>query len=122
MEIIPFVIAGGKLSEVSEQVNDELNYKANLSNQEKVLEVSENIITDLITEQKNFKGVLTREITDFYYNTISKLVRKHFYADVPDLPLDFKPIHDFSSSEKNELDALIQKLKFSFKEKFKSLT
>lgn len=122
MEIIPFVIAGGKLSEVSEQVNDELNYKANFSNQEKVLAVSENIITDLITEQKNFKGVLTRDITDFYYNTISKLVKKHFYADIPELPQNFKPIHDFSVSEKNELDAFIQKLKFSFKEKFKSLT
>ncbi len=122
MEIIPFVIAGGKLSEVSEQVKDEENYKSNRFNQEKVQAVSENIITDLITEQKNFKGVLTRDITDFYYNTISKLVRKHSYSDVQDLPLDFKTIHDFSVAEQNELNAFIQKLKFLFKEKFKNLT
>jgi DNA sulfur modification protein DndD len=122
MEIIPFVIAGGKLSEVAEQVNDEENYKSNLFNQEKVQEVSEDIITDLISEQKKFKGVITREIQDFYYNTIAKLVKKHFYSDVPDLPLDFKPIHDFSASEQNELNAFIQKLKLSFKDKFKNLT
>jgi DNA sulfur modification protein DndD len=122
MEIIPFVIAGGKLSEVAEQVSDEENYKSALFNQENVTEVSDNIITDLITEQKNFNGVITREIQNFYFDTISKLVKKHFYADLPELPSNFKSIHDFSSAEKNELDAFIQKLKASFKERFKSLT
>ncbi len=122
MEIIPFVIAGGKLAEVSDQINDEENYKNNLFKQEEVREVSDNIVTDLISEQRNFKGVITREVQNFYFDTISKLVKKHFYFDVPNLPTDFKAIHDFSSSEQNELNAFIQKLKFSVKDKFKNLT
>lgn len=122
MEIIPFVIAGGKLSEVADQINDEESYKSALFHQENVTEVSDSIITDLISEQKNFNGVIKRDVQDFYFDTISKLIKKHFYSDLPELPSDFKTIHDFSSSEKNELDAFIQKLRASFKERFKSLT
>jgi DNA sulfur modification protein DndD len=122
MEIIPFVISGGKFAKVVEHIAEEENQKLAKFDNEKVSVVSEKVITDLISEQKKFAGVLTRDIQDFYFDTISKLIKKHFYADVPEIIQDFKVLHDFSSSEGNEINAFIQKLKFSFKEKFRSLT
>lgn len=122
MEVIPFVIAGGKLSEVVEQVNDEENYKKTAFAQEKIKVVSDNIITDLISEQKKFDGVIKRDVQDFYFDAIERLIKKHFYSNTPDLPADFQPIHAFSDAERAELGAFVQKIKFSFKEAFKNIT
>lgn len=122
MEIIPFAIAGGKLSKVIEHIVEEGNQKAALFGHEKVSAVSDKVITDLITEQKKFKGVITRDIQDFFYDNISKLIKKHFYADVPEPSANFQKIHDFSNQELNETNAFVQKLKFTLKDKFKTLT
>ncbi|TAG40969.1 MAG: DNA sulfur modification protein DndD [Cytophagia bacterium] len=121
LEVIPFAIAGDKLSSVIEQVTDEVAYKTNSYKLSNIQDKADEIITDLITEQRKFDEVITRKVQDFYFDTISKLVKKHFYADVPDLSIDFKPIHDFSDSEYNELNAFIMNLKSSFKGKFTSL-
>lgn len=121
LEIIPFVIAGGRLLSVFEQILDESNYKINAFKQDDVKLKTDNVITDLITEQRKFKGVINRDTQDFYFDTISKLVRKHFFSNVPEISTDFKPIHDFSEQEQNELNSFIQHIKLSFKEKFKRL-
>ena len=121
LEIIPFAIVGDKLSQVSEQVQDEANYRANAFKQDDVNDKIENIITDLITEQKDFKGVINRDTQDFYFNTVSKLLKRYFFSDVPELPSDFKSIHEFSESEHNELKSFVQNLKLSFKDKFRNL-
>jgi DNA sulfur modification protein DndD len=122
VDVIPFVIAGGKLSEVLEQVVDEENYKRTAFDQEKIREVSDNIITDLISEQKNFPGVIKRDVQDFFFDTIERLIKKHFYSNIPDLLPEFKEIHAFSDLERGELNTFVQKIKLTFKEAFKSLT
>lgn len=121
LEVIPFAIIGDKLSQVLEQANEEISYKSDSFKQENVNEKVEKVITDLITEQKNLNEVVNRKVQDFYFNTIAKLVRKHFFADVPELPVDFENIHDFSESELTELKVFIQNLKLSFKDKFRTL-
>jgi DNA sulfur modification protein DndD len=121
LEIIPFAIVGDKLAQVAEQVQDEANYKINAFKQDDVNEKTEKVITDLITEQKNFRGVINRDTQEFYFNTISKLVKKHFFSDVPELPSEFNAIHEFSEAEHNELRVFIQNLKISFKDRFKNL-
>lgn len=121
LEIIPFAVAGDKLSSVLEQVADEVAYKANSYKISNIQDKADEIITDLITEQRKFDEVITRKVQDFYFDTISKLIKKHFYADVPDLPKDFKPLHDFSDAEYNELNAFTINIKNSFKNKFTNL-
>lgn len=121
LEIIPFAIAGDKLSGVLEQVADEANYKANSFKLSNIQDKADEVITDLITEQRKFDEVITRKVQDFYFDTISRLIKKHFFSDVPNLPANFKPIHDFSDSEHNEFNAFILNLKSSFKTKFTNL-
>ncbi len=122
LEIIPFALSGGRMSEVLEQITDEENYKKSAFDQEKIKDVSDNIITDLISEQRNFSGVIKRDVQDFFYDTIEKLIKKHFYANIPDLQSNFKELHNFSDLERGELNTFVQKIKFSFKETFKLLT
>ncbi|MBK7482257.1 MAG: hypothetical protein IPI72_05825 [Flavobacteriales bacterium] len=49
---------------------------------------------------------------------MEKLIRKHFFADTPSLPSDFKTLHDFSDAERSELHAMLSNIKQSFKESF----
>lgn len=65
---------------------------------------------------------IDHQVHDFYATTFKTLIRKHFFADTPALPNDFKIIHEFSDSERNELMAVLSNIKFSFKESFKRIT
>lgn len=48
-------------------------------------------------------------------------MRKHFYANSPDLPSNFEALHDFSDAETNELNGLVNNLKHTFKEVFTNI-
>ncbi len=60
-------------------------------------------------KKKNFKGVITTDIRNFYETQI-KFNQKHF-SDVPELPKISNHLHNFSDSETNELNTLINSLK-----------
>lgn len=120
-DFIPFGLAGETLMEVLEQLNSEKNYKESKYKQENVGEKTDAVLNDLEHEKRNFEGVIDNKIRDFYEKQIKKLIRKHFYADVPDLPLNFNPLHDFSDVEYNEFNTLINNLKHSFRDRFSQL-
>jgi len=120
-DIIPFAIAGQTFLEVSRQLTNESNYKALQFKDENVNDVTNKILTDLLNAPKPRKLAIDHQVHDFYATTIKSLIRKHFFADSPELPGDFKTIHEFSESEKNELQALLTNIKLSFKESFRRI-
>lgn len=121
-DIIPFAIAGEKLLEVSQQLSNEANYKSAQFKQENVNGVTNKILTDLLNTPKPESLAIDHQVHEFYANTFKSLIRKHFFADTPTLPEEFKMIHEFSDSERNELASLLNNIRYSFKESFKRIT
>lgn len=117
-DLIPFGLAGETLMEVSTQLADEKNYRTNKFIQEDVGDKTKNILDDLEEQKKKFPGVITTDIRNFYEEQISKLVKKYFFSDIPELPSNFESLHDFSDAETNELNGLVNNLKYTFKEVF----
>lgn len=120
-DLIPFGLAGETLMEVSTQLNDEKDYRDSKFIQEDVDVKTKNILDDLEDKKRNFPIVIPTDIRNFYEKQISALVKKHFFSDTPELPSNFKPLHDFSDTETNEFNTLINTLKHSFKSSFTSL-
>jgi DNA sulfur modification protein DndD len=118
LEIIPFAIAGEKLLEVDRQLENEANYKAAQFKDENVRGVTQKILTDLVNTKGPDDVVIEYKVQKFYANTFEALIRKHFFADTPALPEDFKTLHEFSESERNELRTMLANIKQSFKETF----
>lgn len=121
-DIIPFAIAGEKFLEVSTQLENESNYKAAQFKEENVNGITNKILTDLLNTPRPSDLAIDHQVHDFYATAFKGLIRKHFFADTPTLPFDFKIIHEFSDSEQNELSALLSNIRFSFKESFKRIT
>lgn len=120
-DLIPFGLAGETLMEVSTQLTNEKNYRTNKFIQEDVGEKTNKILDDIEQEKKSFPTAIPTEIRNFYENQIKNLVRKHFFADAPELPSNFVALHDFSDAETNELNGLVNNLKHTFKEVFTRL-
>lgn len=120
-DLIPFGLAGETLMEVSNQLDNEKNYKESKYRQDNIGEKTNRILDDLEEEKKEYTGVITTEIRNFYESQIKKLIKKHFFSDVPDLPASFTALHDFSEVEANELNALINNLKHTFRDTFTRL-
>lgn len=120
-DLIPFGLAGETLMEVSTQLTNEKNYRTNKFIQEDVGEKTNKILDDIEQEKKSFPTAIPTEIRNFYENQIKNLVRKHFFADAPELPSNFEALHDFSDAETNELNGLVNNLKHAFKEAFTRL-
>lgn len=117
-DLIPFGLAGETLMEVSTQLTNEKNYRTNKFIQEDVGDKTKNILDDIEEQKKKFPGVIPTDIRHFYEEQISKLVKKYFFSDVPELPTNFQALHDFSDAETNELNGLVNNLKHTFKEVF----
>jgi len=120
-DIIPFAIAGEKFLEVNLQLENELNYKAVKFKEENVQDITNKILTELLNTPKPEKLAIDHQIHKFYADTFEKLIRKHFFADAPSFSDDFKIIHEFSDSERNELQAVLSNIKQSFRESFKRI-
>lgn len=120
-DLIPFGLAGETLMDTSNQLEIEKNYKESKFKQEDVGEKTNKILNDIEEKKKQFNGVIPTDIRDFYESQIKYFVKKYFYSDVPELPNNFQALHDFSDNETNELNALINNLKHTFKDIFTKL-
>jgi DNA sulfur modification protein DndD len=120
-DIIPFAIAGEKFLELNIQLENEANYKSAQFKEENVKGVTNKILTDLLNTPKPEHLAIDHQVHKFYSDIFEKLIRKHFFSDTPSLPEDFKVIHDFSESEKNELQSILSHIKLSFRESFKRI-
>ena len=120
-DIIPFAIAGDNFLEVSKQLANESNFRSAKFKEENVTDVTNKILTDLLNTPKPEKLAIDFQVHDFYATIFKALIRKHFFADTQTLPTDFQVIHEFSESERNELLALLNNIRLSFKESFKRI-
>jgi len=120
-DLIPFGLAGETLMEVSTQLNNEKDYRDSKFIQEDVDVKTKNILDDLEDKKRSFPTVIPTDIRNFYEEQISSLVKKHFFSNTPELPNNFKTLHDFSDTETNEFNTLINTLKHSFKSSFTGL-
>lgn len=120
-DIIPFAIAGEKFLEVSIQLDNEANFKAAQYKNENVNDVTNKILTDLLNLPKPEKLAIDHQVHEFYANAFKSLIRKHFFSETEVLPEDFRVIHEFSDSERNELHAVLSNIRLSFRESFKRI-
>jgi len=120
-DIIPFAIAGEKFLEVSRQLENEANYRTAQFKNDNVNDITNKILTDLTTLEKPKNLVIDYQVQDYYAKAFSTLIRKHFFSETEELPNDFKVIHEFSDSERNELMTLLNNIRLSFKESFKRI-
>ncbi|MCW3072887.1 MAG: dndD [Bacteroidetes bacterium] len=121
-EIIPFAIAGSKFSDVSLQIENEANFKKLQYQHDNIKGITDKVLNDLLKEKKPENIVIDHNVHAYYSDLFKSLIKKHFFADAPELESDFKTIHDYSDSERGELNALLNSVKFSFKESFKRIT
>ena len=121
-DIIPFAIAGETMYDVIQQLEHESNYKSVQFKNENAKGVTNKILTDLMSAAKPAELVIDYNVQKYYAETVESLIKKHFFADATELPEDFKTIHEFSDSEKNEINALVSNIRFSFRESFKRIT
>ena len=120
-DIIPFAIVGEKFLDVSKQLENENNYKTAQFKEENVKGVTNKILTDLLKIPKPENLAIDNQVHEFYASAFKDLIRKHFFSDTPQLPADFKVLHEFSETEKNELFGLLNSIKLSFRESFKRI-
>ncbi|WDF54887.1 DNA sulfur modification protein DndD [Mucilaginibacter sp. KACC 22063] len=120
-EIIPFAIAGGLFVELSNQLNNEAKFKAAQYKEDNAKEVSNKILTELLKIEKPSNLAIDFKVDRFYMDAFDKLIRKYLVSETLDLPADFKVIHEFSESEKNELQTTLSNIQLSFRESFKRI-
>jgi DNA sulfur modification protein DndD len=121
-EIIPFAIAGSKFSDVSFQIENESNFKKLKYQHDNIKGTTDKVLNDLLKEKTPDDIVIDHNVHTYYSKLFERLIKKHFFGDAPDLKSDFKIIHDYSDSERGELNALLNSIKLSFKESFKRIT
>ena len=121
-EIIPFAIAGVKFSDVANQIENEASFKKLKYQHDNIKGTTDKVLNDLFLEKKPDNILIDHNVHAYYSGLFERLIKKHFFADAPDLKADFKTIHDYSDSERGELNALLSNIKLSFKESFKRIT
>ena len=120
-DLVPFAIAASKLSEVVEQVKLETEYKEVRYKQDNAASIEDKILDDLAEEVDSCGKAVNGSIRDFYNTTFRKLIKRHFFADAPDFPADFRLLHDLTEGERLQLQTQVDNLRLSFREQFKRL-
>ncbi|MEP1778597.1 DNA sulfur modification protein DndD [Reichenbachiella sp.] len=120
-DLIPFGLAGETLIDVSKQVTDERLRAQNEYKEEDIENKADQFLNDLDRVKNESNIVVDTKVRRFYEDKIRVLIKKHFYADITDLPAAFQPLHDFSDMQANELNGIIQNLQHSFKDDFKRI-
>ncbi|WP_079243043.1 DNA sulfur modification protein DndD [Chryseobacterium indologenes] len=117
-EIIPFAIAGKLLTQVFEQIVDERNFINRSFDKNKVDDISTKIINDLINLPRPKDIQITHEVQEYYIQNFKELVKKHLGEEETQNSEDVELLHNYSESEKAELEQFINNIRLSFKEKF----
>lgn len=120
-DVIPFALAGETLMNISEQLTNERNLTEQKYKQEDVNSKINQIKQEIEHQRINEKLYFDTNVRDFYESQIVKLIKKYFFSDFPDVPDNFQALHDFSNSETNEFNQLLNTIKHSFKETFSRL-
>jgi len=120
-DIIPFALAGETLLNVVDQLTNERNLIEQRYKQDDIKSKIYQIRQELEQSRFNVDLIVDVNVRDFYEEQIIKLVKKYFFSDIPDVPDNFQALHDFSNSESNEFNQLVNTIKHSFKDSFSRL-
>lgn len=120
-DLIPFALAGESMMNISEQINTEKSIHDQLFKEDELNDKTKKIIIDIEAERTTKQLVFDPEIRNFYEYQIKKLIKKHFYSELPEIPQNFKSLHDFSNIEINEFNQLLTTLQHSFRDSFSRL-
>jgi len=121
-DLVPFAIAGNTLLNVHLKLEQEANIKSAQFQSEAVLQKTDRIIDEMVQEQPEPTLIIPFKVKEFYAETLRKLIKKHFYSEIPDIPENFQSLHDFSEAERKEFNALVSNIKNSFKDSFKRIS
>lgn len=117
-DLIPFGLSGAVLNDVADQLEREKNYNDAKFQQENVDQKTTQILEDIEKERSEKSFYVDIKARNFYEAQIKNLIKKYFFSQVPKVSDNFVPLHDFSMQQKNELDTLVNHLKYSFRENF----
>jgi DNA sulfur modification protein DndD len=121
-DVIPFAIAGDKFLEVYNQLELELKNKSSQYKNDNAKDVTNKILTDLLNIPRPKEVVIDNQVHEFYASAFRDLIKKHIFSSTEQVDEDFRPLHEFSDSERNELFAVLNNIKLSFKESFKRIS
>ena len=120
--LIPFGLAGSTMMELSKQLKNERIHTQNEYREGDVENKTNSFLNDLEKEKNESSIVFVdTKVRRFYEDKIRDLIRKHFFADITDLPPDFEQLHGFSEAQTNDLNGIIDNLQHSFKGDFKQI-
>ncbi|KJD36963.1 DNA sulfur modification protein DndD [Tamlana sedimentorum] len=120
-EIIPFAITGNLLTEVLEQVILERDIISQKFNDDRVEQVADNIINDLIKIPHPDNLVINYKVQEYYIDNLKDLIYKHLGGDSTkeiNSNVQSEVIHNLSETEKAKLNQFINNIRLSFKETF----
>jgi len=120
-EIIPFAISGNLLTEVLGQVIIERDIISQKFNDDRVEQVADNIINDLIKIPHPEDLVINYKVQEYYIDNLKQLIYKHIGGESDrnqEYHTNTQVIHNFSEPEKSELNQFINNIRLSFKETF----
>ncbi|MEH0007341.1 MAG: DNA sulfur modification protein DndD [Flavobacteriales bacterium] len=117
-EKIPFAIAGDLLIEVSEQVARERALTDQRFNEDKIDRISDAFIDELISLPHPADIAIQHRVQDYYIRSIKNLLPKYLGRNSTNhAAIESTEIrHDFSESEKDELNRFIDAIKRDFKD------
>ncbi|MEN9609268.1 MAG: hypothetical protein RLZZ628_82 [Bacteroidota bacterium] len=124
LDLAPFAIAGETMLDISEQVEKESIFKKIKFQDEEIDNKTEEILDEIEARKKEFPEVVKQKVSDFYNGSIRQLIRKHFFSHYAETEgsKPVEPLHDFLETERNEFNTLLNNLKHSYKQRFKSVT
>lgn len=121
LEFAPFAMAGDMLSMVSEQLEKELNENKIQFKEEEINAKTESILYELDQFRIKLEQPIQAKIQEFYNQAFRKLIRKHFFDTDEESNEEIKKLHDYNEVELYDFNALLNNLKLSFRNQFKSV-
>ena len=116
-ETIPFAIVGNLLIQILEQIIKERNYLNHKFDVDKMSEISEKIIDDLVVIPKPKDLQIGYKIQDFYKETFQNLISKYLIEPSEKKVESIEILHGYSEFEKSNFHRFVQDIKSAFKEK-----
>lgn len=120
LDLAPFAIAGESMLEISEQIEREFSSKKIKYQDEEIENKTEEILSEIEERKRDLTEIVKPRISEFYNNTIRQLIRKHFFDILDNSSYNIQHLHDFLETERNEFNTMLNNLKHSYKQRFKS--
>ncbi|MCU0436021.1 MAG: DNA sulfur modification protein DndD [Bacteroidia bacterium] len=118
---VPFAIVGNKLIDIKNQIALEQKIEKAKFQNEDVEQKVNNVINELVLEEKSFDLPVDHRISTFFHHKIQEIIKKHFFSDIESVPVGSVQLHTMTDNQVSEFNSLIDHLKYSFGSQFKAI-